>query len=87
MTLYLTDATTREDIRAAKATGVVYACKLYPKGATTNSHGGVSDVANIREALDEMEAQGLILCVHGEATGDVDVFEREPRRRAASAVP
>ena len=77
MTLYLTDSTTREAIVEAKRCGVVYGCKLYPKGATTNSHGGVSDVANIREALDEMEAQGLLLLVHGEATGDVDVFHRE----------
>mmetsp|Transcript_22724 Transcript_22724/g.68227 ORF Transcript_22724/g.68227 Transcript_22724/m.68227 type:complete len:355 (-) Transcript_22724:56-1120(-) len=78
MTLYLTDHTTKEDIAAAKETGFVYACKLYPKGATTNSHGGVSDVNNIAGALDEMEARGLVLCVHGEATGDVDVFDREP---------
>ena len=77
MTLYLTDSTTPQDIKDAKDSGVVVACKLYPKGATTNSHGGVSDVAKIREALDEMEAQGLLLLVHGEATGDVDVFDRE----------
>ena len=36
MTLYLTDSTTPQDIKDAKASGVVVACKLYPKGATTN---------------------------------------------------
>ena len=78
MTLYLTDFTTRADVAAAADSGVVAACKLYPKGATTNSHGGVSDVANIADALDEMEQRHLLLLVHGEATGDVDIFDREP---------
>mmetsp|Transcript_4786 Transcript_4786/g.14942 ORF Transcript_4786/g.14942 Transcript_4786/m.14942 type:complete len:422 (-) Transcript_4786:89-1354(-) len=77
MTLYLKDDTTREEIIAAKESGIVIACKLYPKGATTNSHGGVSDVENIHGVLDEMEAQGLLLLVHGESTGNVDIFHRE----------
>ena len=36
MTLYLTDDTPADEIRRAKAAGVV-ALKLYPAGATTNS--------------------------------------------------
>ena len=32
MTLYLTDRTTPEDVRAAKASGIVHAIKLYPAG-------------------------------------------------------
>ena len=40
MTLYLTESTTAETIREAKAAGVV-AAKLYPAGATTNSASGV----------------------------------------------
>ena len=32
MTLYLTDNTTTDEIRQAKESGFVYACKLYPKG-------------------------------------------------------
>ena len=51
MTLYLTDTTTPEQIAEAKATGVVYACKLYPAGATTNSHSGVTNVRHIYPAL------------------------------------
>ena len=76
MTLYLTDSTTPQDIKDAKASGVVVACKLYPKGATTNSHGGVTDIQKIWKTLDAMEECGLLLLVHGEATGSVDVFER-----------
>jgi dihydroorotase len=77
MTLYLTDSTSPQDIKDAKASGVVVACKLYPKGATTNSHGGVTDIKKIWKTLDAMEEHGLLLLVHGEATGSVDVFERE----------
>src|SRR5512140_316098 len=37
MTLYLTDNTTAAEIQRAKSSGAVYAAKLYPAGATTNS--------------------------------------------------
>ncbi len=43
MALYLTDNTTPEEIRKAKATGKIAAAKLYPAGATTNSDSGVTD--------------------------------------------
>ncbi|KAI8006886.1 hypothetical protein LOK49_LG07G02190 [Camellia lanceoleosa] len=44
MTLYLTDTTTPEEIKLARDSGVVYAVKLYPAGATTNSQYGVTDL-------------------------------------------
>src|SRR5918995_309643 len=37
MTLYLTDTTSPEEIRAAAASGVIAGAKLYPAGATTHS--------------------------------------------------
>ena len=78
MVLYLTDNTTVQDIIDAKASGIVFACKLYPAGATTNSSSGVTDVANIADVLAEMERQGLLLLVHGEVTTDeIDIFDRE----------
>jgi len=78
MVIYLTDQTTAEDIKAAKATGLVYGAKLYPAGATTNSSSGVTDVANIYHVLDAMEEVGMPLLVHGEVTDhDVDIFDRE----------
>ena len=55
MVLYLTDQTTAEDIKAAKASGIVYAAKLYPAGATTNSSSGVTNVDNIASVLAAME--------------------------------
>lgn len=78
MTLYLTDNTTPEEIRAAKASGHIYACKLYPAGATTNSDSGVTDIANLYPALETMQEVGLPLLVHGEVTAShIDIFDRE----------
>lgn len=77
MTLYLTEQTTPEDIRSARAAGVL-AAKLYPAGATTNSASGVTDIRNIDDALAAMSECGMLLLVHGEVTdGDIDIFDRE----------
>jgi dihydroorotase len=78
MTLYLTDQTTPEQITRAKASGVVYGCKLYPAGATTHSEAGVTDVRRIDAVLGRMAELSMVLQVHGEATDPkVDVFDRE----------
>ncbi len=78
MTLYLTDATPPAEIERAKASGHVYAVKLYPAGATTNSHSGVTDIRRCDETLAAMEQHGLPLLVHGEVTDPaVDIFDRE----------
>jgi len=78
MVLYLTDQTTAADIKEAKDSGIVFAAKLYPAGATTNSSSGVTDVANIYHVLDEMEKVGMPLLIHGEVTtDDIDIFDRE----------
>lgn len=78
MTLYMTDKTSADEIRKAKATGHVYAVKLYPAGATTNSASGVTDIANVEEALGAMAEVGMPLCVHSEVTDPTtDTFDRE----------
>jgi dihydroorotase len=78
MTLYLTEGTDPDDVAAAHASGVVKAVKLYPAGATTNSHGGVRDFTRVRPVLERMAEIGLPLCVHGEVTTpEVDIFDRE----------
>ena len=78
MTLYLTDKTTPEEIVRAKASGHVYACKLYPAGATTNSDSGVTDIELVYPALREMARQGILLLVHSEVT-DQTVMRRRAR--------
>jgi dihydroorotase len=78
MTLYLTDNTSAEEIRRARASGLVLAVKYYPAGATTNSDSGVTRLEKTYAALEEIQRAGLTLCVHGEVTDPgVDVFDRE----------
>lgn len=80
MTLYLTDDTSAEEIRKAKASGLVYAVKLYPAGATTNSASGVTALENTFEALEALQETDMPLLVHGEVThADIDIFDREKR--------
>jgi dihydroorotase len=78
MTLYLTDNTSADEIRAAKESGIVYGIKLYPAGATTNSDQGVTDITRTYAALEKMNALGLPLLIHGEVTrSEIDIFDRE----------
>jgi dihydroorotase len=78
MTLYLTDNTTADEIKRAKASGVVHGVKLYPAGATTNSDSGVTNLGFCAEALEAMEQVGMPLLMHGEVTdANIDIFDRE----------
>ncbi|MEI8595925.1 dihydroorotase [Photobacterium sp. Hal280] len=78
MVLYLTDNTTPDEIRKAKASGHVYAAKLYPAGATTNSDSGVTDINQLLPTMEAMQELGMPLLIHGEVTKhDVDIFDRE----------
>ena len=64
MTLYLTDHTPAEEIRQAKASGIVCGVKLYPAGATTHSDAGVTDLTRCVAALEAMQEVDLPLLVH-----------------------
>ncbi len=78
MTLYLTDATSPDEIRRAAASGFVHAVKLYPAGATTHSEAGVTGIDKVHRALEALQACGMPLLIHGEVTDPaVDVFDRE----------
>lgn len=78
MTLYLTEHTNPDDVEEGKRSGLITAVKLYPAGATTNSHGGVRDMEKAMPVLERMAKVGLPLCVHGEVTTpEIDIFDRE----------
>jgi dihydroorotase len=78
MTLYLTAATTVADIKAAAESEHVYAVKLYPAGATTNSDAGVADIKTIYPLLAALEKYELPLLLHGEVADEAcDIFDRE----------
>jgi len=78
MTLYLTDNTTKQDIIDLRNEEHIYAVKLYPAGATTNSDSGVTNLPNAYSALEQMQKEGIPLLIHGEVThSDIDIFDRE----------
>ena len=78
MAIYLTNETDKDELVKAYKSGQVYAAKLYPAGATTNSASGVTDVKNVYPVLETMSEIGMPLLVHGEVTtDDIDIFDRE----------
>ena len=78
MTLYLTDTISPEEIKKARQSSSVYACKLYPAGATTNSASGVSSLERLDPVMEAMQEVDLPLLIHGEVTDShVDIFDRE----------
>ena len=78
MTLYLTDGTPPEEILRAKESAHVYAAKLYPAGATTNSDAGVTSLEGLFPTFEAMQRHDLPLLIHGEVTDtEVDIFDRE----------
>ncbi len=77
VTLYLTNTTTPEDIKEAKAAGIV-ASKLYPAGATTNSDAAVKGIEALYPVFQTMSDVGMLLLIHGEVTENhIDIFDRE----------
>ena len=88
MTCYLTDQTSADEIEKGHAEGVWIAAKLYPAGATTNSHHGVRDLKALRPVLERMERIGMPILIHGEATDPaVDIFDREAVFMEQSLLP
>jgi dihydroorotase len=78
MTLYLTNSTTKDEVKKAADSEYIHAFKLYPAGATTNSDSGVNDLKAIYPILKTMEQVDIPLLIHGEVTNDdCDIFDRE----------
>ncbi len=78
MTLYLRDNTPASEIARAKTSGIVFAVKYYPAGATTNSDSGVTGIEKCFDTLEAMSDAGMPLLIHGEVTDpEIDFFDRE----------
>ncbi len=78
MTIYLTEETNKNELKDAYNNGAVFAVKLYPAGATTNSDSGVKEITKIMPILEIMAQIGMPLLIHGEVTHkEVDIFARE----------
>ena len=72
MSYYLTPSITRQDVIKAKSNSV-YGIKWYPRGVTTKSEHGVSDIKECYEILKWMEETDLVLNIHGEVPFDTNV--------------
>ena len=68
MTLYLNENINTDDMLNAYKNKNIFALKLYPKGATTNSEKGVKNFQNIFKTLSSMEENNIPLLIHGEDT-------------------
>ena len=78
MTLYLTENTKKNELKKSYEEGLVFAVKLYPAGATTNSDSGVKNILKIMPVLETMAEIGMPLLIHGEVTDkSIDIFDRE----------
>jgi len=78
MVIYLTDNTSSAEIELASNCEHVYAAKLYPAGATTNSDAGVTSIQRLYPILETMADCGMPLLIHGEVTDDdIDIYDRE----------
>ena len=78
ITLYLNDAMCPEELKKAYLKKRVFAAKLYPAGATTNSSKGVKNISNIFKLLETMTKIKMPLLIHGEVNDKkIDVFDRE----------
>ncbi len=78
MTLYLTDNLSLEEIERAAREPALAAVKYYPRGATTNSESGVTEIERVFPLLERMQELDLPLLLHGEVNdAEVDIFDRE----------
>jgi dihydroorotase len=88
MTCYLTDVTSPDEIEKGFRDHAWAAAKLYPAGATTNAHHGVTDILKLAPVLERMEKIGMPVLIHGESTDPaVDIFDREAVFMEQSMLP
>lgn len=76
MTIYLNDTVTPADLESAALMPYILGAKLYPAGATTHSEQGVQSIRALYPLFDIMQANNLVLQIHGEVTYG-DIFARE----------
>ena len=65
MTFKLYSDLSVQDLEQIKLAGATTG-KLYPSGVTTNSDDGVSDIGELYPVMEWMEANNIVLCIHGE---------------------
>jgi dihydroorotase len=88
MTLYLTEKLSPDEITQGQKQKIIYACKLYPAGATTHSDAGVKNIRAIYPLLTAMQDCDMPLLIHGEVVDHAtDILNRETQFIKQSLVP
>jgi len=78
ITFYLNENIISRELIEAYKNNIIFAVKLYPAGATTNSSKGVKNIPKIYKILETMSKYQIPLLIHGEVNNKkVDVFDRE----------
>jgi len=77
-TLYLGPEITPQELETTLRAHPLLAVKWYPRGVTTNSSEGVSEIEACHTLLEAMQELGVTLSIHGEVNDPlVDIFDRE----------
>ena len=80
LTFYMNKEISQKDLINAFKKNIIFAVKLYPAGATTNSSKGVKKISEIFNILETMERFKIPLLIHGEVNDkNVDIFDREKK--------
>lgn len=78
ITFYLTENINIDELIKAYKEKKMFAVKLYPFGATTNSSKGIKNIEKIFLVLEKMSKYNIPLLIHGEVNSkEIDVFDRE----------
>ena len=78
ITFYLTENLILNELIAAYKNKDVFAVKLYPAGATTNSSKGIKNISSKYHVFEQLCKNEIPLLIHGEINEkSVDVFDRE----------
>lgn len=78
ITFYLTENINIDELIKAYKKEKVFAVKLYPFGATTNSSKGIKNIEKIFLVLEKMSKYNIPLLIHGEVNSKkIDIFDRE----------
>ena len=78
LTFYLNKEVSPKDLTDAYKNNIIFAVKLYPSGATTNSFKGVKKIREVFNILEIMEKHNIPLLIHGEVNDkNIDIFDRE----------
>jgi len=78
MTFYLNNEVSSDDLIKAHKNNLIFAAKLYPMGATTNSSKGVKNILSMFKIFEKMSENKIPLLIHGEVNEKkIDIFDRE----------